>query len=235
MKKYNLEEQLADKLGNRSITPSDNAWERIAFNRQQQAGKSKQKKKRGLFMIAAVLLMFLTCGYFVTVMFMAEKPSGALQQVVQEDIQVKEIKPGKIKVQEADSKELFVVARNEVKQSAQKNNTPVMDKVNVQMAENKADEQSLVMTPSEIKTDEASIRATAPVIAESRTQEDVLLEKAMKDLAERKQIKATTNQAALLKEVESEMDEYYRERALRFFSLKYKKIRIVVKDNHNNH
>lgn len=232
MKKYNLEEQLADKLGNRSITPTDNAWERIAFNRQQQAGK-KQKKKYGLYMVAAVLLVFLSCGYFVSVMVVNEKPSGVVQQVVQQDENGRATKTAAKKVQQVYSNELSVVAQNEVKQqTAQKLDTPAVNKINMPPAENKVNELPAVMPSTQITTDEVSIKATAPLVAETRPQEEVLLEKAMQDIAMEKQRKAATNDAALLKEVESEMDEYYREKALRFFSLKYKKIRIVVKDNH---
>lgn len=231
MKKYNLEEQLAEKLANRSITPTDNAWERIAFNRQQQAGK-KRKKKYGLFMVAAVLLMFLTCGYFIGLVFNTGNTPGELPQVVQKDKAVKVIKSDAVQMVNPNLDEVVVAARNEVKQLNQHVKVLAETREDIQIGSNKTGEMPVMIPSTEVKTDELTIKATAPVIAESRTQEDVLLEKAMKELADSKQFKSATNQAALLKEVESEMDEYYREKALRFFSLKYKKIRIVVKDSH---
>ncbi|MFP5438769.1 MAG: hypothetical protein ACLGH8_13365 [Bacteroidia bacterium] len=230
MKKYNLEEQLANKLANRSITPTDNAWERIAFNRQQQAGK-KQKKKRGLFMVAAVLLMLLTCGYFMGVVFNTENTPGKLPQMVQEDKAVKAVNADAMPTVYPKLDEVVVVARNEVKQLDQQIKVLAKTGKDIQIRSNKTGEMPVMMPSAEIKADEVAIKATAPLISESRTQEDVLLEKAMHDVAMEKQRKAATNDAALLKEVESEMDEYYREKALRFFSLKYKKIRIVVRDD----
>jgi hypothetical protein len=230
MKKYNLEEQLVSKLANRSITPTDNAWERIAFNRQQQAGK-KQKKKRGLFMVAAVLLVFLACGYFMGVVFNTENTPGELPQMVHEDKAAKAVNADAMQTVRPNLDEVVVVARNEVKQLDQQIKVLAETGEDIQIRSNKTGEMPVMMPSAEIKADEVAIKATAPLIAESRTQEDVLLEKAMHDVAMEKQRKAATNDAALLKEVESEMDEYYREKALRFFSLKYKKIRIVVRDD----
>ncbi|MFY7730184.1 MAG: hypothetical protein ACOVRN_11760, partial [Flavobacterium sp.] len=82
MKKYNLEQQLAEKLGNRSISPSDNAWERITFNRQQQAGK-KSRKKRSLYWVAASIAVLLIGGYLVIAVLSTPISTNATPQVVQ--------------------------------------------------------------------------------------------------------------------------------------------------------
>lgn len=232
MKKYNLEQQLAEKLGNRSISPSDNAWERIAFNRQQQAGK-KSRKKRSLYWVAASVAVLLMGGYLVIAVLSTPISTNATPQVVQGKDAVQ-----KLPVTNMVKQSQVAHAVMEPKHSEQKagNTLPVIEPKKYKDAENElvkiSNNTPLQLAPTEVALPETDIKATSNVIAAARPQEDVLLEKAMRDVAAQKQFKQTTNQEALLKEVESEMDEYYREKALRFFSLKYKKIRIVVKDNH---
>lgn len=232
MKKYNLEQQLAEKLGNRSISPSDNAWERIAFNRQQQAGK-KSRKKRSLYWVAASVAVLLMGGYLVIAVLSTPISTNATPQVVQGKDAVQ-----KLPVTNMVKQSQVAHAVMEPKHPEQKagNTLPVIEPKKYKDAENElvkiSNNAPLQLAPTEVALPEADIKAAGTVIAAARPQEDVLLEKAMRDVAAQKQFKQTTNQEALLKEVESEMDEYYREKALRFFSLKYKKIRIVVKDNH---
>ncbi len=59
---------------------------------------------------------------------------------------------------------------------------------------------------------------------------DYLLKNAVKEIATDKLLTAPTDDTALLKEVEAEMNDYYREKAMRIFSLQNKTIRIAVKD-----
>lgn len=232
MKKYNLEQQLAEKLGNRSISPSDNAWERIAFNRQQQAGK-KSRKKRSLYWVAASVAVLLMGGYLVIAVLSTPISTNATPQVVQGKDAVQ-----KLPLTNMVKQSQVAHAVMEPKHPEQKagNTLPVIEPKKYKDSENElvkiSNNTPLQLAPTEVALPETDIKATSNVIAAARPQEDVLLEKAMRDVAAQKQFKQTTNQEALLKEVESEMDEYYREKALRFFSLKYKKIRIVVKDNH---
>ncbi len=233
MKKYNLEQQLAEKLGSRSISPSDNAWERIAFNRQQQAGK-KSRKKRSLYWVAASVAVLLIGGYFFMMALSTPINVNATPQVVQgKDAMPKQQTPN---YTPNPSQIANVVTEPEYAErktgNMLPNTKPTNNKDNQGQFAAISNNTPLQLAPTEVALPETDIKAAGTVIAAARPQEDVLLEKAMQDVAAQKQFKQTTNQEALLKEVESEMDEYYREKALRFFSLKYKKIRIVVKDNH---
>lgn len=233
MKKYNLEQQLAEKLGNRSISPSDNAWERITFNRQQQAGK-KSRKKRSLYWVAASIAVLLIGGYLVIAVLSTPISTNATPQVVQgKDAMPKQqtpnYTPNASQIADAVTEPEYAERKtaNDLPNTKPINNTDNQDQLATV-----SNSTPLQLAPTEVALPEADVKAANTVIAAARPQEDVLLEKAMRDVAVQKQFKQTTNQEALLKEVESEMDEYYREKALRFFSLKYKKIRIVVKDNH---
>lgn len=233
MKKYNLEQQLAEKLGNRSISPSDNAWERVAFNRQQQAGK-KSRKKRSLYWVAASVAVLLAGGYFFMMALSTPVNVNATPQVVQG----KDVSPAQHIPNDSPKQSQIANVVTEPEYAERKtannlpNTKPINDTDNQDQLAAVSNNKPLQLSPTEVTLPEADIKAAGTVIAAARPQEDVLLEKAMQDVAMQKQFKQTTNQEALLKEVESEMDEYYREKALRFFSLKYKKIRIVVKDNH---
>jgi hypothetical protein len=68
MKDRNLEEQLAEKLGNRSIAPSQQAWERIARNRQQGKDNRQEKKKKTFLYYAVAAVACLFFGGFVYLM-----------------------------------------------------------------------------------------------------------------------------------------------------------------------
>lgn len=233
MKKYNLEQQLAEKLGNRSISPSDNAWERIAFNRQQQAGK-KSRKKRSLYWVAASVAVLLIGGYF----FMTTLSTPININTTPQVVQGKDVSPAQHIPNDSPKQSQIANVVTEPEYTERKTGNMLPNTKRINDTDNQdelaavSNNTPLQLTPTEVTLPETDIKAAGTVIAAARPQEDVLLEKAMRDVAAQKQFKQTTNQEALLKEVESEMDEYYREKALRFFSLKYKKIRIVVKDNH---
>lgn len=233
MKKYNLEQQLTEKLGNRSISPSDNAWERIAFNRQQQAGK-KNRKKRSLYWVAASVAVLLVGGYFFMMALSTPININNTPQVVQG----KDVSPAQHITNDSPKQSQIANVVTEPEYTERKTGNMLPNTKRINDTDNQdelaavSNNTPLQLAPTEVALPEADIKAAGTVIAAARPQEDVLLEKAMRDVAAQKQFKQTTNQEALLKEVESEMDEYYREKALRFFSLKYKKIRIVVKDNH---
>ena len=233
MKKYNLEQQLAEKLGNRSISPSDNAWERVAFNRQQQAGK-KSRKKRSLYWVAASVAVLLAGGYFFMMALSTPISLNATPQLVQG----KDVSPAQRIPNDSPKQSQIANVVTEPQYAERKtannlpNTKPINDTDNQDQLAAVSNNKPLQLAPTEVTLPEGNIKKAGTVIAAARPQEDILIEKAMRDVSAQKQFKLTTNLEALLKEEESEMDDYYREKAGRFFSLKYKKIRIVVKDNH---
>jgi hypothetical protein len=222
----NLEQQLADKLGNRSIAPDGQAWERIAHNRQ--LGKNKKKKTRVvLYYAASVILLLLFGSYF----FMAENSETIIEpQVVNVD-----------KTEDASDVNTTVVMPETVVQSGQ---TEVITSDGVEKNTVLPDvyKAEAVMVSGPYK--DIQLKESLPVVSVTVLQDkkaltkeqlyeeevDYLLKNAIKEVAADKLLAKPTSDTALLKEVELEMDEYYREKAMSIFSLKNKKIRFAVKD-----
>ncbi|MHA3786990.1 hypothetical protein ACX0HA_02170 [Flavobacterium hauense] len=221
----NLEQQLADKLGNRSITPSGQAWDRIVRNREQ--GKDKKKKKRTyIYYAASIVLLMLFGSYY----FMLENNN---------DVKVKP----QIVTTGAQNETFDVITPDAEPE------TGVLPK-QMEIATSYEVER---YTGSDIRKDEVATitgaynevePAESPTLAGVTLQEkrvltkeqlyeqevDYLLKNAVKDVAADKILSKPTDNTALLKEVEGEMNEYYREKAMSIFSLKNKKIRFAVKD-----
>lgn len=224
----NLEQQLAEKLGNRSVAPSAQAWDRIARNRQQ--GKGKKKKQRIAFYYAAsVMLVLLSAGYF----FVSGNNNdvGTEPQVVDSDKTEKIIKSAEP-----------VMIPEPVLQPRQNNEAVVYHEEKLPQIDfvQRKEEEKVVATPyKDIQVNESLPEISVAALEDKQIltkeelyelQVDYLLKNAVKEVATDKLLKAPTDDTALLREVESEMNDYYREKAMRIFSLQNKTIRIVVKD-----
>lgn len=225
--KRNLEQQLADKLGNRSIAPSEQAWDRIAHNREQ--GKNKKKKKRTVvyYYAASVVLFMLFAGYF----FVSNNSNTIAEpQMVNSD-----------KTEATDKN--MPVAVPETKLLPKQNEKIIV----FQKSEHKTNlpgayKEEAVAAPAFYKKPEVyenlpeiSVASLPDIKVFSKDEiykqeVDYLLKNAIKEVAADKQFKASTNDTALLKEVEAEMDDYYRQKTMKIFSLQNKTIRIAVKD-----
>lgn len=228
MKDKNLEQQLAEKLGNRSIAPSDQAWERIARNRQQ--GKQKQKNNKRLFMYyAAAVLVFLFGGYW----FVANTPDRTPQQQV--------VDTNKTELPKVTDNKVVAVSEqvSEPQQSWTKETYNENSKQGVSIPVYKQEAAVVQESDKQSPVIEKHLQLNATVLAEVKTvtndkhyddEVDYLLKNAIKEVAADKQLSKKTDNTALLKEVESEMDEYYRDKAMSIFALKNKKIRFAVKE-----
>ncbi|WP_330442674.1 hypothetical protein [Flavobacterium sp. C4GT6] len=231
MKDRNLEQQLADKLGNRSITPSAKAWDRIANNRQQ--GKTQKKKKKMFAYYAAAAVFFLLASGYV---FLMQNKTD----VIITEPQV--VDGGEVATPVLPSEEAVVSKSVEIKETeavAYKKPEVLVKKHSVEVVAEKQEMASVGNKEVVIKKKQPKFNLhVEPIEALVSIEEDefyeqetdMLLEEAIKDVAANKYLSNTTNDTALLKEVEAEMDEYYREKAMSIFSLKHKTIRIAVKD-----
>ena len=224
MKKYNIEEQLAEKLGQQSITPSADAWERIAHNRRQE--KTGKKKPVGYYAAAVAACIILFGGWFFT----ADKNSPlpvAAPGVVHTEKEVKIMPKTLLGTQSSevvhampDNENVAIVSKTNpaAKANIQQEKTEqlALPKAGVQLGNNK-----LALKPAEV---------TKPATISKETEADWLLANAYNQIGSQKQTAQPTNDTALLKEVEAEMNDYYRDKAMRFFALKHKTIRFAVRD-----
>ncbi|MFL9845490.1 hypothetical protein [Flavobacterium rhizosphaerae] len=230
MKKYNLDEQLRQKLGKNTITPSAHAWERVMHNRE--GNKSKKDKKYIWFSVAACMLLLSAIAY---TMFVNNTQQIAI--------------PANIKVVEAEKP----IQNN---QSDSKNNMPLpvkntpADTINLPVVQTEPRTIKKAVQPEELTIKQrafiSAIQAESQNVSShlklnlnpvnylgtvsSETEANRLLTQATGRLAANKQEKEATNDSLLLSEVENEMNQYYRNKAMNIFSLKYKKIRIAVRD-----
>ena len=224
MKKYNIEQQLAEKLGQQSINPSADAWERIAHNRKQE--KSSKEKPFGYYAAAVAACIILGGSLF----FMTDDSStipAAAPTVVHAD---KEIKAVPVIVPNTQfSQVVDAVAAEEkariVSKTAQMASTAI--------PQEKA--QEMALATAGVQIDNKNVAPAVAVVKQPMqySKEDEagqLLANAYKQIGSQKQLAQPTNDTALLKEVEAEMNDYYRDKAMRFFALKHKTIRFAVRD-----
>jgi len=231
MKDRNLEEQLAEKLGSRSIAPSQEAWERIARNRQLgKDSREKVKKKIFLYYAAAAVACLLFGGFAYFMM-------GVDNDIITGPTMVNSDSEGILKktgTPEAAPVNELPLEGGQINALSFKQTKPAIDVVttNQQQSTLVTDEKHLA-----IKENQQEIVATVMPVVKAHTKDelykaevDYLLKNAIKEVAADKHLSKPTDNTALLKEVETEMDEYYRDKAMNIFSLKNKKIRFAVKE-----
>lgn len=222
MKKYNLDQQLAQKFNERNITPSADAWERIAYKRQQK--QAKKNKKPLWYTVAAILIIAL--GTFPVLFKKEEKPQ----------IQVVEQNRNEKHIDELEKEQPFQMTEEAIS-SVHKPETitiyrPILQKN--QHIDNPVEIEPVFTEPELQKANEV---ATAIVeIVEKKgnitgDEIDALLHNAQKELAiERLQnSNSRTDETALLKEAETEVDNSFREKTLGIAKLKYSTIKIAFK------
>lgn len=224
MKDNNLENQLRDKLGNRAIAPSAHAWERLAHNRQQP---KKGKKKFGIYFIAASVAFLLLGGYAFLMNTHQEDDiatPGIVNTTAKPDVTTPKSVIVPEKVQEV------VVHSLPGRQSISPATEESAQRVPVQ-ALDVAKNDAGITTAGEIAVAQTII-STKNINKHDmyEAEANLLLQKSFNDIALQRQISAPTNDTALLKEVEAEMNDYYRDKAMRFFALKHKTIRFAVRD-----
>ncbi|WP_417350890.1 hypothetical protein [Flavobacterium alkalisoli] len=225
----NLEQQLAEKLGSRSIAPSAQAWDRIAQNRQQ--GKDKKKKKRVTFYYAAsVVLVLLSAGYFFV--------SGNNNDVITEP----QVVVDSDKTEKINKGEEPVIILESVLQPQQNHEVVAYKEeklLQTDFVQPREEVKVIARTYRNIQVNESLPEVNVAALQDVKllTREelyeqevDYLLKNAVKEMATDKLLKAPTDDTALLREVELEMNDYYREKAMKIFSLQNRTIRIAVKD-----
>jgi hypothetical protein len=224
MKKYNIEQQLAEKLGQQSITPSADAWERIAHNRRQQ--KTGKKKPFGYYAAAVAACLILGGGLF----FMKDDSSTL---PVAEPVVVHAEKAGNTPPNTLPRKQptevIEAVAISETVSVSTKKGQVAKQEIPMEKAAELALPKAGVQINSGDLTPAVAV-ITQPLPLSKENEAEQLLANAYKKIGVQKQLAQPTNDTALLKEVEAEMNDYYRDKAMRFFALKHKTIRFAVRD-----
>ncbi|MDI1255418.1 MAG: hypothetical protein PSV16_04895 [Flavobacterium sp.] len=222
MEHYNFEEQLERKLNTRSITPSENAWERIAYNRKLQ---KRNRRKAFAYWIAAAVVIVL--GTF----------SILLQQkttVIENRVVLKEIPMVPKALPQMDkSSEMEVVATEAVAKShpfEKHQNIAIPEEVPVGVTQIVSDLETKKI--EEVVTTLAEMtQSGAPI---SKNEIDALLEKAQNNIAiERAANKnqPLTSSDNLLDDAEKEVDKTFKEKVFDLFHHKFRTVKIALGDN----
>lgn len=230
MKQYNLEDQLERKLNERVITPSADAWERIAFNRQQ-----KKRKKDPLWYwvpVAAVLCI----GLFITLL------SHDNDVVVPKETIVIKENHQKTKPEIKTQNNINTIPTEIVSVTTDKPKKIISSPTHTELP--KADSEIAVATEKfsqESVADFEDQKANEVVAAISQIIEkngpvtndeiDSLLLKAQREIAmeKLKAGKSSIDETALLKEAESEVEKSFRDKVYNLFSHKIKTIKVAIK------
>lgn len=228
MEKYNIDEQLHRKFSERTIAPSPNAWERIAYNRKQQ---QKRKRKLLLYKIAAVIVISL--GLFG--LFINNDDSGTAPQeikVVQETKITAPVIKNHPKVITATIYKQAFVALPETNQApvAHLNSKPApVDSIARQHA-------SIALQQLELqKANEVAYSINQLAQQKGQVTEDdieALLLNAQKQIAMEglKNKSLPASDTALLKEAEIQVENNFREKTLGIFKHKFRTIKIALSD-----
>jgi len=227
MEKYNIDEQLHRKFSQRTIAPSPNAWERIAYNRKLQ---QKRKRKLLLYKIAAVVVISLGLfGLFIN------NNTGTTPQenkVVQQTKITVPVIEKQAKVITATVHKQAVVALSPAQQApvAHNNSKPVLvDSIAKQ-------HMGIALQQLELqKANEVAYSINQLALQKGQVTEDeveALLLNAQKEIAMEglKNKSLPASDTALLKEAETQVENNFREKTLGIFKHKFRTIKIALSD-----
>jgi hypothetical protein len=227
MKQYNsIEDQLAQKLKERTIAPSGNAWERVAYNRKAK----KKQSRRGLWY--GVAASVVVAAGLLGLLFNDPDAAGtqpAVKVVVQQQEPPQEASgpaAGSENQQPVSVAAATVYKRGTAPDSngreavsALSLNSPNPVAAVTETELQKINEVAAIITTMS----EKGGRVTSAEI-------DSLLLSAQRDIAMgRSGTIQRTDDMALLKEAETEVDKSFREKALSIFKHKFKTIKVAIK------
>lgn len=226
MKSDKLEKQFREKLQNRTIEPSDKAWDRL--DAMLSVAEKKKKPIRKWWFVAASLLILFSVGKFL---FKAEKFSPTIHNEVVIDKPIVEtesenesivtietpieITPKNIEEKVESTKKATV--RNSV---ASEKTTPNSTEVAFQEEVVNLTEQN-----TSVKTTTRKYISAQSLLTQVESEKKIIEQKIEPKKFESKiQIDANT----LLSETETEMDESFKTRALNEFLNQYQTIKTAV-------
>jgi len=227
MELYDFENQLQRKLKERSITPSPNAWERVAYNRKIK----KQKRSQFWYWIAAASITGIGIFFFIS---QNNSKSEHIQVVVNKTAVPKAIESP---VQTKDSSSYPIVVSPEITQQLQP--VPTYKNIDLQIEDSLNKREIVAILPDpETKLAEKTADALAELVQKGKpvneNDVDALLAAAQKEIAMEKQKdnNQNTSTAALLSEAEEKSNKSFKDKVIDVFQKKFKTIKIAFKERH---
>ncbi|MFA7444981.1 MAG: hypothetical protein WCY89_03480 [Flavobacteriaceae bacterium] len=225
-----LERQFREQLQNRTIEPSDKAWDRL--DAMLSVAEKKKKSNGKWWFVAAGFLILFSVGKFF---FKAEKLSSTIpnEVVISNPVVETESENESIVTHENTieitqvNKEVKVVKtkkatiQDNFSSKEKTNSTPDISEIAIQEEKAVAPKENLI---EEIVTNKKYISAQS-LLAQVESEKKIIEQKSEPKKFESKvQIDAST----LLTEAETEMDESFKNRALNEFLNQYQTIKTAV-------
>lgn len=220
MEPNNLEKQMAEKLNLNEIEPSAMAWERLNFM-LSNAPVKKTKRSFNWVYLAASILIFATAGIFL--FNTKETVFTTNKRIV--NTKRTENKNSEIKIDKLKKQEIGLAAST---QKSEKSNNPIVQKSSQfinQSIQNQNEDGRIQEEMTLIKTES---RLTVLDIKE----ENNLTPSIKKEKSIDAKIKVDAN--SLLSQVDSELEQDFREKVINKISRNYKEIKIVLETRNQN-
>lgn len=226
MKSDKLEKQFREKLQNRTIEPSDKAWDRL--DAMLSVAEKKKKPIRKWWFVAASLLILFSVGKFL---FKAEKFSPTIHNEVVIDKPIVETEsenesivtietPIEITPKNIEEKTIATKKATVQNSAASEKTTPNSTEVAFQEEVVNLTEQN-----TSVKTTTRKYISAQSLLTQVESEKKIIEQKIEPKKFESKiQIDANT----LLSETETEMDESFKTRALNEFLNQYQTIKTAV-------
>jgi hypothetical protein len=243
-----FEENIKDKLEKRTIEPSDNAWSKLSEKLDAHEGKSNNKFIWWIGIAASLVGVFLiTTLFFKTVEDKVVLPT-LVESPVEDTIEIKESLPEIIQNTEKEA-----ITNKEV--TVDKDPTVLKDKIKKSLIVNKKNNsrsnQNVLITRSKEESRDNELNSSEIVLKPQKTNEAIaqtnkleqkdnividseiesLLESAQKDLFTntiRKEKTTTVNANSLLQDVETDLEESFRDKVFNTLVSGYNTVKTAV-------
>ena len=236
MEPNNFEKDFREKLNQRTIEPSDKAWDRLDAMLSVAEVKKPKKKNKWLY-IAASIVGFLLVGtfFFNQKKSVAETPENTV--VVKENIQKKSVVKPSLNTADSIEKEIAVSEKEPIKNTGnsikeeekkliQKSNKTIKNENN-QIAESSViikKNQETQSTNNQISIPETPKNETADQLLKT-AEKTVVAENSAKPKSKSK-IKINAND--LLNQVDGELELSFREKVIAKVNKNYQTVKVAV-------
>ena len=233
MDQDNLEQQLQRKFKERAIAPSPDAWNRVAYNRQN----NKKKSRKNILWYSAAACFILTAGIIMFTLMRGNavnQPEQIKVVTVPQPVPARQHEPAN----SATPADTFVAPASVAIVTEETNPETAIQKPVIAPVKDSITALAYATPLPKLELQKANeIAYTLTRMSQKNgqvTQQEVdsLLFSAQKEIAlERlKNSKQPTSETALLNDAETEVNTTFREKALNIFKHKFKTIRIAGKN-----
>ena len=236
MEPNNFEKDFREKLNQRTIEPSDKAWDRLDAMLSVAEVKKPKKKNKWLY-IAASIVGFLLVGtfFFNQKKSVAETPENTV--VVKENIQKKSVVKPSLNAIDSIEKEIAVSEKEPIKNTG--NSIKEEEKKLIQKSnkttknENNQIAESSVIIKKNQETESTNNQISIPETPKNETADQLLNTAEKTGIAEnstksKSKAKIKINANDLLNQVDGELELSFREKVIAKVNKNYQTVKVAV-------